>query len=102
MEKIVIAVVLVIALLSACEDDTQKIHREQTTLDYGFGGNAKVEQYHFNRCDYIGSLHGTNTDWCTHKGDCSNPIHKQHTTDTIFVNTVKVIYLPSITSKKLK
>jgi len=35
-----------------------------------------IYQYKIDGCDYIGVVNGNRSDFLTHKGNCSNPIHK--------------------------
>jgi len=34
-----------------------------------------IKNYEIDGCQYIGSLVGGYSDWCTHKGNCTNQIH---------------------------
>lgn len=35
-----------------------------------------LSEYQIDGCTYIGQLRGLHSDFITHKGNCSNPIHK--------------------------
>lgn len=87
MKLNILLAVIIVTLLVGCEDN---IHREITTSTYGAGVN--MEEYNFDGCQYIGNLHGTEHDWCTHKGDCINPIHQSHA-DTVYITKPVTTYV---------
>jgi len=57
---------------SNLEGDKTKINYN-TSSTYNSG---VIMYYNIDNHKYIGNLRGANTDWATHSGDCTNPIHE--------------------------
>jgi hypothetical protein len=60
--------------------------RKTTSLTYGNNAPKEIEEIEIEGCQYIGSFCGYNTDWGTHKGTCTNPIHKENHVTVIDTN----------------
>jgi len=74
MKNIGLLLLLGIAIIS-CDDPN--VSPKDTGARYGNGGRP-IQQIVIDGCQYIGQFIGSNTDWGTHKGNCTNPIHKQN------------------------
>lgn len=72
MKKIIFILILGLTLTSCLESN---IDRKVTKTTYGSG--FELEEMTYDGCQYIGYFNGSNCDWGTHKGNCTNPIHKQ-------------------------
>jgi hypothetical protein len=74
MIKIGLLLFLTIIIISCNEPN---ITPENTGTKYGEYGQD-IQELTIEGCQYIGHFRGSNTDWGTHKGNCTNPIHKQN------------------------
>ena len=77
----IITTSLILLLLNACQSeqerqelikDSQSRELDSTSTDY----RKQFRIYTLDSCQYIVVGIG-NTSWGSHKGDCTNPIHKQ-------------------------
>lgn len=73
--KHLILLILLFALVS-CDEPT--IQTKTSSATYGIGISLDIQEIEHEGCQYIGSFRGSNTDWGTHKGNCTNPIHNQN------------------------
>jgi len=78
----IITTSLILLLLNACQSeqerqerikDTQSTVLDSTSTDY----RKQFRIYTLDSCQYVVVSPGTNYTWGSHKGDCTNPIHKQ-------------------------
>lgn len=69
MKKLFLVAVL---FLFSCEEADLK--QESSNITYTSTGK-NIREFKYDGCEYIGYLCGSNGDWGTHKGNCSNPIH---------------------------
>jgi hypothetical protein len=69
---------LVLSLFIMVSCDEPNTPRKTTTVTYGNNVPKAIEEIEIEGCQYIGSFNTSNTDWGTHKGNCTNPIHKQN------------------------
>lgn len=73
--KKILFISLSFLILTSCTDSN--LQSKSTTITFGTNGIPRsIEEYTIDGCQYIGWLHGNYSDWCTHKGNCNNPIHK--------------------------
>ena len=74
----IITTSLILLLLNACQSRQQSIKDSQSReLDStSIYSNRNFTIYTLDSCQYIVVGIG-NTSWGSHKGDCTNPIHKQ-------------------------
>ena len=71
-------------LLISCDAPT--IQKKTTGVTYGGNVGVNIEEIEYEGCQYIGRFAGSNTDWGSHKGNCTNPIHTRNiitVTDTV-------------------
>jgi hypothetical protein len=91
--KKLITLIAITTLLVSCEAPTNKA--KSTGHTYGTDDRSgEIQIMTYDGCEYIGSFRQSNTDWGTHKGDCSNPIHKENVVtvyDTVVVPIIKII-----------
>jgi len=74
MKKLLFIFLSALVLVSCTESNLKST---PTSVIYARNGTGlTIEEYTIDGCQYIGYLHGSNCDWCTHKGNCNNPIHK--------------------------
>ena len=66
-----------IAALTSCSSDYQKMHIEQKHYDLDLPNtNVTITEYTIDGCQYLGELSGDGrSNYLTHKGNCTNPIH---------------------------
>ena len=79
----IITTSLILILLNACQSeqerqqsikDTQSTALDSTSTDY----RKQFTIYTLDSCQYVVvSPRNSNYTWGSHKGDCTNPIHKQ-------------------------
>ena len=78
----IITTSLILLLLNACQSeqerqelikDSQSTVLDSTSTDY----RKQFTIYTLDSCQYVVVSPGTNYTWGSHKGDCTNPIHKQ-------------------------
>lgn len=74
MRKIGLLLFLTIIIIS-CEQPN--VTPKDTGARYSESGRP-IQEIVIDGCQYIGQFTGSNTDWGTHKGNCTNPIHKQN------------------------
>lgn len=72
--KLVLLFTLILGVIMVSSCGNPNMHREESTVTYDTQ-ERHIELYRFDGCQYIGHLYGSETDWCTHKGDCDNPKH---------------------------
>ena len=87
MKKIGLLLLLSVAIIS-CEDSN--ITNKDTGVRYGVNG-YHLQEIVIDGCQYIGQFDCSNTDWGTHKGNCTNPIHKQNKVTVIDTVEYKLI-----------
>ena len=87
MKKIGLLLLLSVAIIS-CDDPN--ITSKDTGVKYGVSGQP-LEELVIDGCQYIGHFSGSNTDWGTHKGTCTNPIHKENKVTVIDTVEYKLI-----------
>jgi hypothetical protein len=73
------ATIAIIFILSGCSSDYPDKHIEQKHYDlYLPNTHSTITEYTIDGCQYLGHLSGdTQTNYLTHKGNCTNPIHQQ-------------------------
>jgi hypothetical protein len=77
--KILLFLTLLVIGLSSCGEAT--IHPKSLGHTYESGSvqPKDIEEIEVDGCQYIGSFSGSgDTNWGTHKGTCTNPIHNQN------------------------
>lgn len=83
--KKVFLILATASLLISCADEPKKgdVVIKRTETFYAVDAHRKcITEITHEGCQYIGSFNGYDSDWGTHKGNCTNPIHKQ-TKDTL-------------------
>ncbi len=70
-------IILTIPVLSLASCGEPTVSTKTTGATYG-SINSNIEEIEFEGCQYIGSFLGGQSDWGSHKGNCTNPIHKQN------------------------
>lgn len=63
-------IILLSFLFFRCETN---VHTEPTNIKVN---GASFNIYYIDSCEYLSKSVGANSGLLTHKGDCSNPIHK--------------------------
>lgn len=76
MKKIILA--FAVLFIVAC--DNPNTLPSQLKETYG-ALPQNIEQIEIEGCQYIGKFSGSNRNWGSHKGNCTNPIHNK--VDTI-------------------
>ena len=73
------AIIAIVLILSSCSNDYPDKSIEQKHYDLDFPGMSKIiTEYTIDSCQYIGNLGQDNrSNYLTHKGNCTNPIHIQ-------------------------
>jgi len=74
MKKILYVIVIIISLLTSCNDDIPEKIENGTDIKID-GITARI--YEIDGCEYYKWGH-YDASWGTHKGNCKNPIHHQY------------------------
>jgi hypothetical protein len=74
--KIEIKIIALVIFLSVISCERPNVITKDTGIRYGNIG-FDLQEIVIDSCQYIGKFNGSNHDWGSHKGNCSNPIHKK-------------------------
>lgn len=71
-----LTLLVLVFTMTSCDEPT--LSKKKSTETYGHIGGSPMEEIEYEGCQYIGSFNAVNSDWGTHKGNCTNPIHNQN------------------------
>ena len=72
-------IIAIVFILSSCTSDYPDMQVEQKKYDLNLPNtNTMIVEYTIDGCQYLGYLGGdSRSNYLTHKGNCTNPIHQQ-------------------------
>jgi len=77
----IIITTIVLISLNSCNPNSEEQKKEIIELSNDPENYYRnVQEYTYEDCEYI-SVGVGNSRWGSHKGNCSNPIHKEHSSD---------------------